>query len=563
MTISHIFVKHPFSISVTNRQLKTLFNDHSIHLDSYIMAKANIIFPIFIVFLLTVPLSVIGQEAKTVDSQITITLDEALQIAMVNNYLLRKGLLDIETADEQIKEAWGSVYPQVNASGSYTRNIKSPNPFAGSDAGGLFQSFGAIDWLAFNERTRTDGNPDTNPITFDEYLERQEQGYEDAGISLPDLSDNPFEIENQFEFGISVTQAIYNGAAFAAIRGAQQLRDMNQDQVARDRQTVADEVRSAFYSALLAQEQTEVLRSSVDRLSKTVEDTRSAVRAGVLSKYDRMSAEVELVNLETNLIEAENQTALAVKALSLQLGIPVQTNVKLRGELEFNDDMAPELLNTEEAWQLALRQRPDVSQLDNYIELLRVNRNITRSGYFPVVNLFANAAYIGQVPDDRQVVSQVQGQDFTYRASSRGFFNDSYWNSAMSVGVRLNWNLFNGFQTRAQVQQQSIEIKQAQIDKEFSENAIYLEVDRAVRSLETAYRRIMSQKRNIESAQTNYEFALTRLREGVGTPLEERQASSLLDQSRLNYLSAVYDYLTALSQYETAIGKPVLPVTQQ
>jgi outer membrane protein TolC len=52
----------------------------------------------------------------------------------------------------------------------------------------------------------------------------------------------------------------------------------------------------------------------------------------------------------------------------------------------------------------------------------------------------------------------------------------------------------------------------------------------------------------------NYEYALTRLREGVGTPLEERQASALLDQSRLNYLSAVYDYLIAVNKYEKAIG---------
>jgi hypothetical protein len=48
------------------------------------------------------------------------------------------------------------------------------------------------------------------------------------------------------------------------------------------------------------------------------------------------------------------------------------------------------------------------------------------------------------------------------------------------------------------------------------------------------------------------------LQEGVGTPLEERQASSLLDESRLNYLSAVFDYKTAISRYEKATGKPVI-----
>jgi len=122
--------------------------------------------------------------------EITITLEEALQIAMVNNYMLQRGLLDVEISESQIREAWGSVYPQLNASGSYTRNVLTPNPFAGSDAGGIFETLGAIDWLAFNENARTDGDPDTNPIPFDEYLDRQRQGFIDSGLTPPGMDDS-------------------------------------------------------------------------------------------------------------------------------------------------------------------------------------------------------------------------------------------------------------------------------------------------------------------------------------------------------------------------------------
>lgn len=477
---------------------------------------------------------------------------------MVNNYLLRQGLLDIEMADAQIREAWGSVYPHVNAFGSYSRNIKSPNPFAGSDAGGIFQIFGAIEWLAYNESARTDANPDTQPIPFDEFLNRQEQGYINAGITPPDFSDNPFAIENQFETGISVTQALYNRAAFAAIRGAQQFRQISEDQLSRDQQVVADQIRASYYGALLASEQTRVLRSSVHRLRSTVEDARKAVQAGVLSKFERMSAEVELVNLETLLIESENRAELARKALGLQLGLPVQVSIVLRDELRFDEAKVTEILNTDESYRKALLQRPDYSQANGFIEVLKVNRDLSRARYYPTVNAFANFAYIGQVPDNRQVIRAVPDQEFTYTSSTRGFFHDSYWNSAIAVGVQMQWNLFNGFQTRSRVQQNAIEIRKAEVNREFLMNSIYLEVDQALRGLETAYRRIKSQERNLEQAEINYEFARTRLREGVGTPLEERQASSLLDQSRLNYLAAVHDYMTALSNYEKAIGNPIL-----
>lgn len=500
----------------------------------------------------------IAQNVATAD-EITITIDEAIQIALINNYMLRKGILDIEIAEAQIREAWGSVYPQVSTAGGYTRNLQTPNPFAGSDAGGLFETFGAIEWLAYNENARTDGDPNTNPIPIDEFFDRQRQGFEDAGLGVPGFGNgNPFAVENQFEFGLSISQTLYNGAAFAAIRGARQVRELNEDQTEIDRQIVVDQIKNSFYSALLAKEQYQVLKSSVERLRETVEETRKSVDAGMLSRYDRISAEVELVNLETTLIEVENQSELALKNLALQLGIPTRTKLNLRGILEFDESLLPDTFDPNLAYEIALQQRPDLSQTAGLIELLKVEGDINRSGFMPTLSAFANAAYIGQVPSNRTSVVPVEGEDFTYRSESRSFFDNSYWNPAVAVGLRFNWSIFNGFQTRMRVEQNAISIRQAEIDREFQKNAIYLEIEQAVRNLETSLRRINSQQRNIEQAELNYEFALKRLTEGVGTPLQERQASSLLDQSRVNYLTAVYDYLIALSQYEKAIGKPIL-----
>ncbi len=551
------------TIKLYNR-ITQLIQKNKIQSHYLFMKKIKAILPLLgMVFLVVDMPQIYGQTGAAVQNvnaeEITITIDEALQIALVNNYMIRRGLLDIENAEAQIREAWGSVYPQLNASGNYTRNLQTPNPFAGSDAGGLFQTLGALEWLAYNEAARTDGDPNTAPIPLDEFIDRQQSGYEEAGISPPGLDGgNPFAVENQFQFGLSLNQTLYNGAAFAAIRGARQVRDLNEEQIKLDQQTVADEIKTSFYTALLAKEQVDVLRSSVERLRETVNETAKAVQAGMLSRYDRISAEVELVNLETSLMEVENQSELAVKNLALQLGIPTRTKVNLRGVLMYDDTMHPDTFDTEIAYEAAVQQRPDLRQTEGLIELLNVERDITRSGYLPTVSAFANAAYIGQVPSNRTAIRPIEGQDFAFTSESRRFFDNSYWNPAVAVGIQFNWSIFNGFQTRMRVEQNKISIRQAEIDREFQKNAVYLEIDQAVRNLENSLRRIHSQQRNIEQAELNYEFALSRLQEGAGTPLQERQASSLLDQSRVNYLSAVYDYLVALSKYEKAIGKPIL-----
>lgn len=491
--------------------------------------------------------------------EVTITVEEAIQIALVNNHMLRSGMLDLEIAETQIREAWGTVYPQISTSGQYTRNLKTPNPFAGSDAGGLFDTFGAIEWLAFNEGARTDGDPSTDPIAFDEFLRRQSQGYQEAGISTPGSGgDNPFAVENQFNFGVNVSQTIYNGAAFAAIKGARQLREVNADGFERSRQEVANNIRRSFYGALLADEQVDVLRFSVERLRKTAEETAKSVEAGVASKFNRVSAEVELINLETDLIEAENRAKLAAKNLALQLGISPRTILNLRGELDFDELQPEEYLDPEAAHEIAIQQRPDLSQTRGSIELQKIEREITQSQYLPRVNAFANAAYIGSVPSNRTSVSSIEGEDFSFTSTERDFFDDSYWEPSVAVGLSFSWSIFDGFQRRAQVQRNDIGIRQSEINMEFQKNAIYLEIEEAIDNLEAAMKRIRSQERNLEQAEMNYEFSVTRLREGAGTALEERQASSLLDQSKLNYLSAVHDYLIAQSQYQTALGQPIL-----
>lgn len=511
----------------------------------------------FIIILLLVSF---GSNIDTLEASqpdtLSISIDEALEIGMVNSYILRRGLLDLSTADSQVREAWGQVYPQFNVNANYSRNVVTANPFAGTEAGGLFQTFAALEWLNFNEQARMDGDPSTSPIAFQEFLDRQRQGFEEAGIRPPGADDDPFSVANQFVTTLSISQTLYSGRAFAAIRGAETFRKMNEDGMTRDRQEVAHHIKVAYYSAQLAQERADVLRKSIERTTRTVHEIQRSVEEGVLSKSDRLSAEVQLVNLETDYIEAKNGAEIARKNLNIILGIPVRTHLHLRSELIFNAHNVPDVPSPEEAYRRAVEHRPDLQQVEGMIELEKIHRNLARASYYPEVSAFANLNYLGNVPDRRYVIRQGD-EPFQFTAEDRGFFHDNYWNPNVAVGIQFSWRLFTGFQTTRQVEQRNIAIQQAHINYEQIKESVYLEVIQAVNNLNAAYNRIRSQERNIEQAELNHEFAVRRLQEGVGTALEERQASTLLDQSRLSYLSAVYDYLIAVSAYEKAIGERI------
>lgn len=497
------------------------------------------------------------QAAQQAAQPVTLTLEEALQIALVNNYVLRQSRLDVENAEAQVKEAWGQVMPQVDLQSSYTRNLKSANPFAGSQAGGLFSSFGLIDWLAFNERARVDEDPSTAPITVDEFFERQREGLNEIGASLGGGGDNPFSVPNEFQNGLTISQTLFSGSAFAAIKGAEQLKEVNRRAEDRQEQLLIHQVRQAYYQALLARRQMSVATQSVARTAATLDETIKRVNQGVAPKFQRTTAEVELANLETQLVTAQNQAAQAIDNLKMQLGIPIDQPVELRGSLDVQDRSRFMNVSTQNAVDAALEHRPDLQSARLAIELRRIDRAMTKSQYFPQVNAFANFSYLGRVPDDRTSVVSSGDDPFSFERRTTDFFSQNYWNPSINAGLRLTWNIFNGFQTSAQLQQRQIAVERAEVQFDQTYQQVRLEVQNALRDLEAAQRRILAQEQNVQRAELNYEYAQARLGEGVATPLEERNASDQLDQSRLNYLQAVHDYLVAQSAFETAIGMPL------
>ena len=503
---------------------------------------------------------VLAQPATTTGSTaLPLSLEDAIQIALERNYAIRTAALDVANANAQVREAWGQVLPSADVSSSYTRNLVEANPFAGSDAGGLFGALGSIDWLAYNEAARTDDDPTTEPISLGEFRRLQQQGFEEAGIVL-DNGDNPFGVANQVVNSLSISQTLYNGSAFAAIKGAKSLREINQAALTQQQQAAIDQTRQLYYGTLLARQQAEVVRASVARTEATLNETARRVAQGVLPKFERLTAEVEVANQQTQLIEAQNAAVLAENNLLFALGLPVNQRVVLVGELDVPGDVFLETVSFDDAIATAFERRPDLEQARLAIDLQQVQRDITQAQYFPNVSAFANFNYIGSIPDDR--TSVIQGADpndpFAVTSTSRGFFDGDYWNPSVAVGVRLNWNLFNGFQTSYRVQQNTIAIQQAEVQLEQAVQGAVLEVEQALLNLTSARQRIAAQEQTVRTAQTAYDFAADRLRMGVATQIDVRLASTQLDQAQFGYLRAVYDYLVARSALQRAIGL-VLP----
>ncbi|MFP4227856.1 MAG: TolC family protein [Salinivenus sp.] len=512
----------------------------------------------------------IQQDTSVADGEpLELTLRGAVRTALEQNHNLQDAELELRTADAQVREAWGNLYPSLDLSGSYTRNVVTANPFAGSDAATQLGGDGETDWLAFNERRRLDPNAPP-PITFPDFQQRQRDSLAAAGLSL-EADDNPFGVDNEFQGGLQLTQTLYSKQAFASVRGSQQFKDVRQ--YARDRQVqeTTNDVVTAFYQALLATERARVREQRVTRAERTLQEVSQQVDRGVVPKAQRLGAEVEQANARTQMIDARNAADAARDDLKRTMGLSADRPITLDGDLEERQDdglegISLESISLSEAVSQALDNRPDLQRARLNVELRGIEKDASRSEFFPRVEAVANFNYSGRVPDDRSRIQTTDPDDptnpFFYEEQSRGFFNDDFWNPSVSVGLQLSWNLFNGFQSSARVQQAEVQRRQAEVQLDQLRDAVAVEVRRAVRDLETAREQIDAQETNVRRAELNYDHVSKRVSEGVATPTELREASDQLDESRLNYLQAVYDYLVARSDLETALGRPLTPTSE-
>lgn len=490
------------------------------------------------------------------NAPIRLTLERAVELGLVYNYALRQARIERKDIEQQTLQAWRPVWPRLDGTASYTRNLAVPNPFAGTPIGSQFVGGGSgAEWVEFNEAREQQGRPEEQQ-TFDDYNALLDQGRNDAGIVI-DPDTNLFLVENQFNLSLVIRQVIFDGALFFRLEGSGIAEELGEVGVNAEALNAIRGVAQAFYGALLADKQTDILNKSVSRTQSTVDETKERVAQGVVPRFQLLTAEVELANLQTNLARAKNDAARAVDDLRLAIGLPPDRPLVLEGELTLKGvDLA--YATGAEAVKLAFDQRPDIRQAQLQVERQLNEETSTIGSFFPTINAVVNLSYIGSVPDDRTVVlpRDIQNDPFRFQTRENGFFSDDYWFANVNVGVTLDWNILDGGLTIMQLERDRLATKRARIQLEQARAVVHLEVERSLRELDTARQQIETQQRNRERAELNYEHAQVRVREGVSSQFELRQASQQLDESRFNYLQAIHDFLVARVAYLVAVGTP-------
>jgi outer membrane protein len=294
----------------------------------------------------------ISNQGYSQDQILSISLEDAVRIAIEKNHDLAAARMDVEKAEAQVTEAFGFALPSLSLSASYVRALK-------------------------------------RPVFF-----------------LPDFDDPnsgrvvPIEIgsKNSFDLSLSASQVLFNAAIFTGVGTARIYLRAGKEMYREKLVATVATVRRAYYAVLLQKELRSIVQATMQNAEESMRQAQALSSGGLISEYDALRAEVRVENLKPELMKAVDGYGIAMNNLRMAIGVPLLQELDVSGNLEFEPTPVDEG-HLEASPEKALQYNPRLLAMEHQAEVQDARISIEKSDFLPTLAAFGSYQYQGQKND--------------------------------------------------------------------------------------------------------------------------------------------------------------------
>jgi len=335
---------------------------------------------------------------------------------------------------------------------------------------------------------------------------------------------------NDNKIGVSVDQIVYNGGANIANLKQSQLNLKVAEQTLRaTKLDVEFETKRLYYGLLLAYENLRITQELVDQAQLHYENVKDKFEHGTASRFDMLQSKVHVAKLLPELVKSRNAVKLMKEDLKKVLGVDMNDAIEVKDMLTYK--LVP--LNEKQFLKEAYLNKPEMILKSLGIDISAWGIKMARSNGLAQIN-----ADLG----------------YNYRSNDvADMFNSrhSNWNA----GVVVRMPIFDGFSTKAKVDEAKAKYTQAVLSKENVSDQVAVDIRKACLDLKEAFSIIKSQRANIVEAKDALRIAEIGYDNGVDINLDVLDAQVSLGQVQQNLASAIYDYLMAEAYLKRTMGQ--------
>lgn len=350
-------------------------------------------------------------------------------------------------------------------------------------------------------------------------------------IRLPGVTPQIIEagVKDQYDAAVLVKQPLFTGFRTRNLVRMAEARARGQDlQKTALRQKLYFQVGQLFYSIQLNLLQQDVLQESINRAESQLRDVRNFMLAKQATAFDtleianrKLQASNQLENLRNVLRILHGKMRFVLNAPELPEISPMRTDT-----LQLITASLPQLQAS------ALQQRPEYRSLQEARDAQRFQRQALKSAKYPQLHAMAS---------------------YHYARPGVNFFENE-WMDYYTVGVQMQWNLWDWKKVRRKVQQADLEGRKLDLELQNMQRRIAQEVEEAYHYLENARQQIVLQEKLVTQERERFRITREKYNQGVATALQLSLAESSLTQAELFLQEKYFQWLRYRLQLDYATG---------
>ncbi|MBQ3722381.1 MAG: TolC family protein [Bacteroidales bacterium] len=463
--------------------------------------------------------SLVGNIGTSGEETLVLTLEDALKIALSENVSVKVADKEVERAQYARKGTYASLFPQIDGSASYQRTIKKQvmymdfdmGSLSGMAEGGEEQTGAALEMLN-NPVTRASGQGSGNGRTAG------------GGIEVGRW--------NTFSTGVSASLPLVNAQLWKSLEVAGQDVELAVEKARSSRLAMVTQVKQAFYGVLLAKEALKVYQEVYDNALESFTQTERRFNVQKASELDYNRAKATVQNAIPQVYESANQVALALWQLKAILGMDLDTEIDVAGELP---DWAGEMFYD-------IHSHDDVSLDDN----------TTMRQLAIQAEELANAVKLQQYAS---LPSLALSFNYSINAMTNDFnFSEYRWSPYSFVGLSLQVPIFAGGRRYHAVKQAQVQRDELQMQLRDTERQLKIAVGQYLSQMETKMKSYQAAQVAEETARKAYDIAAKSYQVGRSTITDLNSAQLALTQAQLAVSQAIYEFVLAKANLEETLG---------
>jgi outer membrane protein TolC len=417
-----------------------------------------------VILFFTTALQLSGQEAP-----LRLSLEQAQQMAVERNRTLENASIDVKIAQANRWQAIASMLPQVNASGSY------------NDMFGYTMDFGGM------------------------------------SIALPSSA----------SMGVTASVALSGAQVLnAAIsKISQEMSDITAQQT---EQTVASQVKTLYYSALVARQTLDLLKNNLREVQRLYDFSQQSVDVGAAEQVSADQLLVQVATAKTGINSAENSLEMLYNSLKVQLNLNPATEIELTDSLDdlLSIDAGLAMMNQ----QFNLDNNYNYQLLKKNVELARQQVALNKWSLAPTVSL-------------------------AYQYSAKVNFGDGMdMTPPNTMNIMMSIPIFSSLSNAKKIQSAKMSYQKQLNTLEETENNLQIQYRQLCYNLQNAHERYVDQKQAVEVNQRVFDNIARKYEQGYSSALEMTNASTTLITSQSSYVQAILEFVNAQIELEKLLN---------